>query len=135
LATVGDRIKQIRESRGLTQDQLCKMANISKGFLSDVENSKRNISSQKLLAVSNSLGASIDYLLKGEVQENTKTSSVTFPPELSEAAEKYAWTYSQTYELLTATSSIVARRSTRDKKNISIEDWKHLFDTFKGVFG
>lgn len=135
MATVGDRIKQIRESRGLTQDQLCRMANISKGFLSDVENSKRNISSQKLLAVSNSLGASIDYLLKGEVQENTKTSSVTFPPELSEAAEKYAWTYSQTHELLTATSSIVARRSTHDKKKISVEDWKQLFDTFKGVFG
>lgn len=135
LATVGDRIKQIRKKRGLTQNQLCQKAKISKGFLSDVENGKRNISSQKLLEVSNALGASIDYLLKGEVQEDSKSSSVTIPPELSEAAEQCGWAYSEILDLLAAEGSIVARRSTREKKELSAKEWKKLFETIKGVFG
>ena len=135
MATIGDRIKQIRENRGLTQDQLCQEAKISKGFLSDVENGKRNIGSQKLLAVSNVLGASIDYLLKGEVQEDSKSASITIPPELSEAAEQNGWAYSQILDLLAAQRSIVARRSTREKKELSVEEWEKLFEIFKGVFG
>jgi len=47
---------------------LAETAAISKGFLSDVENNKRNISSEYLLRIANSLGTSVDYLLKGESQ-------------------------------------------------------------------
>lgn len=135
MATVGDRIKQIRTKRGLTQDQLCQKANISKGFLSDVENGKRNISSQKLLEVSNVLGASIDYLLKGEVHEDSKSCSVIIPPELSEAAEQCGLAYSEILDLLAAQRSIVARRSTKEKKELTVKEWKKLFETIKGVFG
>lgn len=135
LATVGDKIRQIREKRGLTQDQLCQKANISKGFLSDVENGKRNISSQKLLEVANVLGASIDYLLKDELIEETQNTSVTIPPELSEAAEQCGVTYAEILDVLAAQRSIVARRSTSKKKELSVEEWKKLFETIRGVFG
>jgi transcriptional regulator with XRE-family HTH domain len=135
LATVGDKIRQIREKRGLTQDQLCQKANISKGFLSDVENGKRNISSQKLLDVANVLGASIDYLLKDELIEEIQNASVTIPPELSEAAEQCGVTYAEILDVLAAQRSIVARRSTSKKKELSVEEWKKLFETIKGVFG
>ena len=36
MPTVGDRIKEIREHRRLTQDRLAEMSNISKGFLSEM---------------------------------------------------------------------------------------------------
>lgn len=136
LDTVGDRIKQVREKCGLTQDQLCKKANISKGFLSDVENGKRNISSQKLLEVANALGASIDYLLKGEVIETSlRVLPITIPPELSEVAEECGLTYPEILDVLAARSSIVARRSTNKQKELSKEEWKKLFETIKNVFG
>ena len=63
---VGDRIREIREARTLTQDQLADRSGVSKGFLSDIENGKRNPSSEYVLKIANALGASIDYLLRGE---------------------------------------------------------------------
>ena len=136
MATVGDRIKQIREKCGLTQDQLCQKANISKGFLSDVENGKRNISSQKLLEVANALGASIDYLLKGEVIETPQQNHpITIPPALSEVAEECGFSYPEILDVLATQRSIVARRSTNKQKELSKEEWKKLFETIKKVFG
>jgi len=135
VATVGERIREIRDKRGLTQDQLCQKANISKGFLSDVENGKRNISSQKLLEVANVLGASIDYLLKGGMKKEAKNTPVTIPPELSEAAEQLRATYTDTLDVLEAHRSIVARRSTSRKKDLSVDEWKQLFKVITGVFG
>ena len=38
----GDNIKRIRQSRGLSQDTLSEMAEISAGFLSEIENHKKS---------------------------------------------------------------------------------------------
>lgn len=135
MATAGDRIKQIREKCGLTQDQLCQKANISKGFLSDVENGKRNISSQKLLEVANVLGASLDYLLKGESIEVAQDFPVVIPQELSEVAQQYGLSYPEILDVLAAQRSILARRSTSKKKELSMEEWKKLIEAIRGVFG
>lgn len=48
----------------MNQDILAERAGLSKGFLSDVENNKRNVGSQNLLKIANVLGASVDYLLR-----------------------------------------------------------------------
>ena len=45
----GDRIRAIRGKRKWTQEQLAEAAGISKSFLSDIENDKRNISSSRRL--------------------------------------------------------------------------------------
>ena len=135
MATIGDRIREIREKRKMTQDQLAEAAKISKGFLSDVENNKRNISSQGLLRVANSLGASVEYLLRGEIKESTVQEPVVIPPELSRAAEELRLSYADTLELLDADRSIVARRSNRSLRNFTVEDWKKLHAAIKKVYG
>lgn len=137
MSTIGDRIREIRTGKGLTQDQLCEKAHISKGFLSDVENNKRNIGSQKLLEIANNLGASIDYLLTGESSRQCihHHAPVTIPSDLSKAAEELKLSYSETLELLSAHQSIVARRSNKAKVTLSVADWKKLHETIKGVFG
>lgn len=135
MGTIGDRIKNIRTKKGMTQDQLCEKAHISKGFLSDIENDKRNIGSQKLLEIANVLEASVDYLLKGEKVENLISQEVTIPQDLSKAAEELKLSYSETLELLFAHRSIIARRSNKTKKALTVEEWKQLHDTIKGVFG
>lgn len=134
MATIGERIREIREKRKMTQEELARIAHLSKGFLSDVENNKRNIGSVGLLRLSNSLGASVDYLLSGEKRGDIEESQVVIPQELSQAAEELNITYSETLELLNAHKSIVARRSNRAIKVFTVEDWKKLYEAIKEVF-
>lgn len=135
MAATGDRIREIRERRGMNQDQLADAASISKGFLSDVENNKRNISSENLLKIANVLGASVDYLLRGETKARVQQQPVVIPPELSQAAEELGLSYAQTLETLEAHNSVVARRSNKEAKRLSIEEWKEFYRAIKRVFG
>lgn len=135
MATTGDRIREIREARGMTQDRLAEDANISKGFLSEVENNKRNISSENLLRIANVLGASVDYLLRGETKEHAQRQPVVIPSELSEAASELGLSYAQTLETLEAHNSVVARRSTKETRRLTIEEWKEFYRAIKRVFG
>jgi transcriptional regulator with XRE-family HTH domain len=132
--TTGDRIREIREKRGLTQEKLAKMANISKGFLCDVENNKRNIGSQGILSIANSLGASVDYLLSGEVKENIENEQILIPPDLSQAAKDMNLSYSDTLDLLKTFNSAVARRSNKYHKSLTVDEWKKFYTAIKEVF-
>lgn len=64
---IGNRIFTQRLRLGLSQEQLrSKMAyRISKSHLSDLENGKRLVGAEKLLVLSEALGVSTDWLLKG----------------------------------------------------------------------
>jgi transcriptional regulator with XRE-family HTH domain len=136
MPSVGDRIRHVREHKRMTQDRLAEVTGISKGFLSDVENDKRNVSSEYLLRIANALGASVDYLLKGEAPTApAATREVVIPPELSEAAHQLKLSYAETVELLNAHDSVVARRSVKQVKPFTSDDWKSLYQALKGVFG
>jgi transcriptional regulator with XRE-family HTH domain len=135
MPTVGDRIREIREDMQMNQDRLAESAGLSKGFLSDVENNKRNISSENLLKIANVLGASVDYLLRGEMAELTSTEPVVIPSELSQAAEELELSYAATVELLETHKSVIARRSNKGLRKFSVEDWKDLHKAIKKVFG
>jgi transcriptional regulator with XRE-family HTH domain len=135
MPTAGDRIREVREKRRLTQDQLAEKADVSKSFLSEVENDKRNAGAETLLKIANALGASIDYLLRGSVHETAASEPVTIPPELSRAAQELGLSYSQTLGLLDAHRSIVARRTAKSVKDFTVEDWKQLNTAIKKVFG
>jgi transcriptional regulator with XRE-family HTH domain len=136
MPSVGDRIREIREAKKLTQDQLAEKAGISKGFLSEIENDKRNVSSEYLLRIANSLCASVDYLLRGKAEVSSGSREpIIIPPELSEAAEKLKLSYTQTVELLEAHRSVVARRSLRQSKPFNTQDWIALHRAVKQVFG
>jgi transcriptional regulator with XRE-family HTH domain len=135
MPTVGDRIRAIREEMQMNQERLAERANLSKGFLSDVENNKRNISSENLLKIANVLGASVDFLLRGEVSETVSSEPVIIPPELSQVAEELELSYAATVELLEAHRSVIARRSNKGLRRFSVDDWKELHKAIKKVFG
>lgn len=134
MATTGDRIREIREKRKMTQDQVATAAELSKSFLSEIENNKRNVSSQALLRIANILGASVDYLLTGESKESISKAPIVIPPELSRAAQDLQLTYSDTIELLETHRSVIARRSNQSIKSFSVDDWKKLYKAIKNVF-
>jgi len=135
MATVGDRIRECREARGWTQERLAQSAGISKGFLSDLENDKRNVSSEYILKIANTLGVSLDYLVRGEAtQRDTERSPVRIPAELSAAAQELNLTYAETLMLLDAHDAIIARRRLKGSVPLTLNDWKQLHKAIKSVY-
>lgn len=135
MATVGDRIRECREARGWTQERLAQSAGISKGFLSDLENDKRNASSEYILKIADTLGVSIDYLIRGEAtRRDTERSPVRIPTELSAAAQQLNLTYGETLLLLDAHDAIIARRRLKGSMPLTVDDWKRLHKAIKSVY-
>jgi transcriptional regulator with XRE-family HTH domain len=136
MATLGERVRELREEQNLTQDQLAARAKLSKGFLSDVENNKRNVGSEYLLRIANALGVSMDYLQTGQEDEAMAAAApVVVPRELNAYAEEAHLSYKETMELLRAYNSVIARRSNEQAKKFSTDDWRHLHQTLKRLFG
>jgi transcriptional regulator with XRE-family HTH domain len=135
MQTVGDRIRQVREQVGMTQDAVAGSAGLSKGFISEVENNKRNISAQNLLKVANALSASVQYLLEGGEYQKRENRPVVIPSELSKAAEQLGLTYAQTLSLLETYESVIARRRKAKNKMFTVDDWIDLHHAIDKVFG
>ena len=118
--SVGERLRYVREQQGLSLDRLADKAEVSKSFLSGVENNKSGISGENLLKVANALGASLDYLLRGHPTSGTEESrSVEIPSELGELAEERQLTYGETVALLEVNQSLVARRRRTGRAHMS----------------
>lgn len=127
--TVGKRLRHVREQRGLTLDQLAEKAGVSKSFLWEVEQDKSGISGERLLRMANALGASLDFLMRGEPAPDTyRPPVVEIPRELSELAEELGLTHRQTLALLEINQSIVARRSDRSRAPMTREEWGKLYE-------
>lgn len=135
MPTPGDRIREAREAKGWTQEQLADKAQISKGFLSDVENNKRNVSAENALKLADALGISLDFLMRGEeAKQESARAPVSIPPELSQAAQELGLSYSDTLTLLDAHEAVVARRSAKLRKHRTVEDWKNLHKAIKEAY-
>lgn len=63
LEFVGNRIKNKRKEKGISQGQLAERAGVSLPYISDIENGKKNISINVLVAISESLDVTPNYLL------------------------------------------------------------------------
>jgi transcriptional regulator with XRE-family HTH domain len=135
MPSVGDRVREAREKRGLTQEKLAERTGLSKGFLSDVENGNSDISSENLLKVADALGANLDYLLRGEAPRSPSREPVVIPPELSRFAEEERLTYAQTLELIEAHNSIIARRSGSSQKSFGVDHWRQLHRAIQKTYG
>ena len=135
MARPGDRIKAAREKHNWTQEQLAEAARISKGFLSDIENDKRNISSESALKIADALGISLDYLLRGETGERERQRQpVQIPAELSQLAEELELSYRETLTLLEAHRAVVARRSAKLVRSPTVEKWRKFYNAIKDVY-
>lgn len=62
---VGQNIRNRRKELGLTQDDIVKACDISKSFLSEVENGKRCVGFSKIYELSRLLKCPTDYFAKG----------------------------------------------------------------------
>ena len=130
--TVGQRLQFVRTKQGFTLEQLAKRASVSKSFLWEVEHDNSGISGERLLRVANVLGASLDFLLRGEPHSvEFQPQQIEIPRELGDLAEELGLTYSQTIAILGVDKSIVARRSSGSRNRKSTEDWRGLYESVK----
>ena len=64
---MGDRIKEARKTRGLTQDQLAEILDVSVEFVGQIERSQRLPSMQIFIKLIEVLNVSADYLLRDSI--------------------------------------------------------------------
>lgn len=69
---IGKRIKELREERNITREELAGKAEISTKFLYEVENGKKGLSAGTLLKIAKALSSSCDFILTGEYTEKEK---------------------------------------------------------------
>jgi transcriptional regulator with XRE-family HTH domain len=63
LKKIGQNIARIRKERGLTQEDLCGMAEIDRSYLSEIENGKMNVTIKSLVAIAKSLKCDLSDII------------------------------------------------------------------------
>jgi len=130
--SIGARIRYLRETKGWTQERLAHEADVSKSFISEVEKNRRNPSAEKLLGIATVLGASLDFIIKGEgMTPEGPPPPVTIPHELAEAAEEKGWPYKHVIAVLEAWNSLVARRNKDGRPAMTKKNWIEFYDKIR----
>lgn len=65
--SVGERIKNSRISKNITQDKLAELIEVNPSHLCNIEKGKTKMSTDTLVNLSRGLNTSIDYLLFGDI--------------------------------------------------------------------
>lgn len=130
METVGERIKARRVELKMTQDALCQRADISKGFLSDLENNNRGISANNLLNIANALGSSLEYLLTGKPEQKTG-APVNVPEKLVSLAQQENLSFNTIMVLMDMKQQIMAHRSDAKSSKKDDFDWGGFYDSVK----
>ena len=65
---IGTRLKEARNQRKLTQEQLAEMLGIGTTYISDIERGAKFPSLSLFIKIVDTLGASSDYILRGEIE-------------------------------------------------------------------
>ena len=129
-SSLGERVADLRTRKGMLQKQLADRADISVSFLSEVENGHRTPGAEVLLRIADVLGASLDYLLRGE-DLRPEPKPIVIPPSLQLAAHEQDWSYEETASLLRAQAEVRFRRTPGGRgaerpREWSKEDWIRL---------
>jgi len=66
---IGERIKNLRQLSNLTQEELAERANLTKGFISQIERDLTSISLDSLVQILDALDESIPEFFSGAAEE------------------------------------------------------------------
>jgi transcriptional regulator with XRE-family HTH domain len=123
---IANRIRTLRRARELSIEKLAALADISAGYLSEVERGLSELSGMKLARIAENLGTTVNFLLTGR-EDPALNTTVTIPAGLSEAAKTLDLSYSQTLRLLKGKESLVARRSNQAQEEWTAEKWIEFY--------
>ncbi len=69
--SMGERIRKRREELNISREQFAEMLDITTKFCSDIESGARGVSIKTLMAISDCLKLSTDYILFGDVPQTS----------------------------------------------------------------
>lgn len=131
MTTIGDRIKERRQFLHWTLEQLAKEAQVSKGFLSDLENGRRkNAGGNYLKQIARALGVSLDFLISGGTPAS-QDQPIQIPASLAAFAKQENLPFSVVVMLLQFRHQIVAFRSESKSGDLEDFDWKRFYEALK----
>lgn len=129
---IGRRIRSTRRSKDMTAQALAKQAQISTGYLSEVERGLSTVSVDKLRSIASALNVDLQFVLEGSGRTDAKlTSEVRIPTALAAAAEQLDLSYVVTISLLNGRSSLIAKRSTGSNDEWTVEQWIEFYEKVK----
>jgi len=68
--SIGNRISQLRKTRGITQEKLAEELDITTKHISSVERGTSSLSLEKMIAIRRYFDCTLDYLILGQEQNN-----------------------------------------------------------------
>jgi len=128
---IGVRIKKIRTDKNMTGKELSNIAQISQGYLSEVERGLSEVSGEKLMRIAEGLGVGVQDLIARESALAEAKNSLIIPNALSEAAEDLGLSFSHTVRLLQGAHSLMARRSSGTQSEWTKQQWKDFYGKVK----
>jgi transcriptional regulator with XRE-family HTH domain len=121
---LGDRVRQRREERGISAAELARRANVSKGYLSEIEAGKTpRPSADVLYRLATALGTSIGDLLEKKVRPASRAVS----PSLREFADQTS--------IPEQDVQMLAQIRFRGAQPATAEDWRFLYESIKRSIG
>lgn len=73
-AIIGQRIKEVRSSKKLTQEYLAEKTGVNVSHISNIETNKVKVSLTLLVGICNALDVTMDYLLQNEYHTPTSVT-------------------------------------------------------------
>ena len=117
---LSDRIKQRREEKQISAIELARRAEISKGYLSELESGRApRPSGAVLFRIATALGTTVADLLEQEV----KPASRAIPRALRDLAERE--------RLPEEDVQMLARIRFRGEQPATMEDWRYLYESIR----
>lgn len=85
---IGRKLRELRVSKGLTQEYIANKANVNTSHISNIENNRVKISLTTLIYVCNALNTTIDYILNDEYIDSLSVLDQNILKELKKCDKK-----------------------------------------------
>ncbi len=118
---LGERVRQLREGKGWSLTELAEKAQISRSYLSQIEQGDSTPTQAKIIQLANALGALPSQLI-GEEPNQAKISS-----SLKEFANEIS--------LGSAEIQMLANIEYRGNRPSTVAEWRAIYSVIKGMLG
>jgi transcriptional regulator with XRE-family HTH domain len=122
--SIGDEIKKRRVEQGLSLTELARLADVSKGYVSEIEsNAAARPSATTLFKIASALGTSVGELLGSKASGRDEESALEIPDSLREFAKNEG--------LPDAEVRMLARIRYRGRAPRTAEDWRYIYESIR----